>query len=176
MACPYFRRENHECNLTANGIFVPSANHIVVFCSSRFFPECKHFLKGSPLYERAQAGSQNSVSGHAGRRRFARFDGKYALAIRKANGAAVASLNDGFDASVVAVNYGQGGIRVQSNKKLPEDSPLFIHFAKDFIVPELRGMAHVCWQTQERKNEQWVAGLAFEDACVGALIALQVDL
>ncbi len=174
MACPYFRHENHECDLTASGIFVPSANHVVVFCSTQFFPECKHFLKGSHLYERAQP--QHSLGPeHAGRRRFARFDGRYALAIKRANGGVSSGqLDDSLDENAIAVNYSQGGVRVESGKRLPENRPLFIHFAKDFIIPELRGLAHVCWQRQE--DQQWTAGLAFDDACVGALIALQVEL
>jgi len=177
MVCPFFVSENHECDLTASGIFLPSPRHLLAFCTSRFYHECKHFQKGAPIHERVQqTGLQSQAPSVAGRRRFARFDGEYQVLLVEPEGLGRDTAADSLDEEAVAVNYGQGGIRVQSRKRLPEDTPLFFRFAKDFIVPELRGLAQVCWQTKDRSEQQWVAGIAFSEASVGALIALQVEM
>ncbi len=81
-----------------------------------------------------------------------------------------------FSELVVTADYSQGGMRIASNKKIPTDMLLRFDFDNDFLIPQLRGIAQLCWQKNLKKLPQGVeAGLAFQDSDSRKSLALEIE-
>ena len=107
-------------------------------------------------------------------RRFMRITEEYKVLIRTCD--AIDSVTKK-NIDVMTLEYSQRGMRILSDKEIPVDHKLCFEFGNDFVVPNLFGIAKVCWHWKfEGIPQSYVAGLLFIDDFSTGILATQDNL
>jgi hypothetical protein len=108
------------------------------------------------------------------RRRYKRIPDQRKVLVRSCDQAGNPVGN--FSELLLTVDYSQGGMRIVSNKKIPTGTLLRFNFDHDFLIPQLQGVAQLCWQKNLEKLPQGVeAGLVFKDENSRKSLALEIE-
>jgi hypothetical protein len=108
------------------------------------------------------------------RRRFVRFPKKHKILIQTCD--SIGTIIGHFTQQAVTLDYSQGGMRILIDREIPSDSLLRFDFGNDFVVPQLQGIAEICWHKQVKDTPQSIeVGLAFKDHFSQAVLAIQID-
>jgi len=176
MACHYLSKSNYECTLTKGGVFIPLQAHFDQFCLTDSFMLCGHYCRlAAPLGDSDSPYVSEQLQGR-GRRQFIRKQQQFSVGLCPCGPSG--SVESGCDENARILDYSQGGVRVLASRAIAESDMLSFRFGRDFIVPELHGLAVVRWQKPAAVGdaERWEAGLAFESHLVKALIAVQMNM
>ncbi len=126
------------------------------------------------MYKRHYQAADPEAEDRDKRRRYKRIQGQRKVLIRSCDQSG--RLFGDFSELVLTVDYSQGGMRIVSNKKLPGDTLLLFNFDHDFLIPQLQGLAQLCWQKNLEKLPQGVeAGLVFKDIDTQKTLALEIE-
>lgn len=113
-----------------------------------------------------------AINHDAGRRRFLRIPEMHPVLIQTCDSIGV--LRGTFAEQALTLDYSQGGMRILVNRKLPADSLLRFDFGYDFVVPQLQGIAKICWSRKVNGKDQGIeAGVAFQDHFSQAVMSVQ---
>ncbi|MDO8954876.1 MAG: PilZ domain-containing protein [Gammaproteobacteria bacterium] len=84
-------------------------------------------------------------------------------------------LHGNFSEQAVTLDYSRGGMRILIDRELPSASLLRFDFGNDFVIPQLQGIAKICWHRKvEDKDHGIEAGLAFQDHFSQEVLSAQV--
>lgn len=170
-SCPHFLKEMKTCSLFKDGFYLPAKRNITTHCLTATYEKC-------PIYKRHyhivrdifRPGEQR----HGSRRRDRRIPDQRKVILRSCD--PQGNFSGDFFESVLTVDYSQGGMRIISNKKIPTNTLLAFNFDQDFLIPQLAGIADLCWQKNFEKLPQGVeAGLSFKGNHIEKAIALEIE-
>lgn len=115
----------------------------------------------------------DTVTNHdAGRRCSSRIPEKHKVFIQTCDSIGV--LRGTFAEQALTLDYSQGGMRILIDRELPADTLLRFDFGNDFMIPQLQGIAKICWHRKVKDKDQGIeAGLAFQDHFSQAVMSFQ---
>lgn len=154
------------CSLFADGFYLPPHKTISTYCQSSIYGKC-------PMYKRHYQ-IDSGAEDHDKRRRYKRITGQRKVLIRSCDTAG--NIIGDFSELVSTVDYSQGGMRIVSNRKIPAETLFLFNFDHDFLIPQLQGLAQLCWQNNLENLPQGVeAGLVFKDIDSRKNLALEIE-
>ena len=170
-SCPHFLKGMKTCSLFSDGFYLPAERNITTYCLTAIYAKCpiykRHYHMAKDIFK---PGEQR----HGSRRRYRRIPDQRKVILRSCD--PQGNFSEDFFESVLTVDYGQGGMHIISNKKIPTDTLLTFNFDQDFLIPQLAGIAELCWQKNLEKSPQGVeAGLAFKDNHIEKALALEIE-
>lgn len=171
--CPHFSKEMQSCGLRCEGIYLPLRVHVMSFCLTTMYNQCTTFKEYCIATNLIVQKGGNASNEDTGRRRHHRKPEKRTVLLRTCDlqGAATGD----FIERAITVDYSQGGMRLTINREIPSDTPLLFDFDNDFIVPQLQGVAQLCWHRRSDKNPSMIeAGLVFKDNFSKFILASQL--
>lgn len=168
--CPY-HRQSGDCRMTAGGLYLPLLHHVEAYCRTVGYVNCSHYIKGKSLLDKSRA---ERVLVESGRRRFQREKKKFVVEVRNCDSSGHPL--DVADLQTVTVDLSQGGMRLESNKKIPVSSLLAFSFGKDFPIPGLIGNGQVRWSRERTGADKYEAGLCFTDNQMQNMIGAHLGL
>lgn len=108
----------------------------------------------------------------AGRRHSSRIPEKHKVFLQTCDSIGV--LHGTYAEQAVTLDYSQGGMRILIDRDLPADTLLRFDFGNDFVIPQLQGIAKICWRRKSEDKDQAIeAGLAFQDHFSQAVLSVQ---
>lgn len=160
--CLYWSKKKNECLLTKNGVFIPMPSHIKMYCVTEHFYRCQHYVKGSKLLDEVTGDFPYKFGG--GRRRYHREKKRFSVFLKTCDS------NDNpseiLDEEAYVVDFGVGGIGLESSKEIPPTGLLAFTFGPDFIIPDLQGIGEVRWSGPVPDADAFQAGLSFVDNAI----------
>lgn len=158
--CPYWSSHNsHECKMTKGGLYIPMPEHVDMFCSKPQFVQCHQYIRGCELLKETARKYGFIVDG--GRRKYRRVSDQTFLALSSCDSAR--NHLELLDDKAFTVDLSLGGMRLESHKKIDENSLVSFQFSQDFSIPNLSGVGEVKWCEPIENSEYFQAGVAFSD-------------
>jgi len=159
------------CTLRPDGVYIPPRMHMLTYCQTANYKSCPTYERYCPMESQSM---HKEIKEHGGRRRFIRIPKKHKVLIQTCD--SIGTVIGSFTEQVLTLDYSQGGMRIQLDSEIPPDSLLRFDFGNDFVVPQLQGIAKICWQRQISDSSQTMeAGLAFKDHFSQAVLAVQTE-
>lgn len=170
-SCPYFLQEMQACGLHSDGIYLPSRVHLLTYCLTPMYRECSTYERYCLAEKLHMVESERENSG---RRRFMRIPRQRQVLIRSCDNLGV--VTGDFAAKAKTLDYSQGGMRIIMEKEIPEGSIVLFDFDDDFLIPNLQGIAQLCWRRKlDDQPEGIEAGLAFKDNFSQAVLSVELQ-
>jgi hypothetical protein len=72
--CPFWLDEDQCCSMYEEGIFLPGAEHICIYCKHANYSSCTHYVDSARLDSTGDAGKNSSDN-----RRFGRLPARFSL-------------------------------------------------------------------------------------------------
>jgi hypothetical protein len=167
--CIYLLKEMQACTLRPDGLYIPPRIHMLTYCQTGNYKNCPTYERYCPMESQNML---NEIKEYGGRRRFFRIPKKHTVLIQTCD--SIGTVIGSFTEQALTLDYSQGGMRIQLENEPPADSLLRFDFGNDFIVPQLQGIAKICWHRQQPDNPQGLeAGLVFKDHFSQAVLAVQ---
>ena len=168
--CLYWSKEKAECTLTKRGVFIPTQDHIEIYCCTPNFSRCHHYVRGREL------AAQDKIIPFPqpledNRRFFQRKEGNYSVKLESCD-------EDGkptglFKTVAHTLDLSAGGMKLSTASELPLPGLISFKFGDDFFIPEFEGYAEVRWSDQNGKNK-FLSGLSFAETRVKRAIGAHI--
>lgn len=169
--CPHFLVEMHACDLPADGIYLPLRTQVVDYCRTRHYKKCPIYIQHC-LNNNLEMTHSEEEGYPDSRRRYSRIPEKKNVLLRRCN--TLGMTQGDFAERAVTVDFSQEGMRVVINREPPPGSFFLFDFGNDFLIPNLQGVAHLCWHRKlEDAPHVTEAGLVFKDNFSRAVLALE---
>jgi len=169
--CIYLLKEMQACTLRPDGVYIPPRMHMLTYCQTENYITCPTYERYCPMESH---NIKKELMEHGGRRRFIRIPKKHKVMIQTCD--SIGTVIGSFVEQALTVDYCQGGMRIQLDAELPADTLLRFDFGNDFVVPQLQGIAKICWHRKLTDSSQGMeAGLAFKDHFSQAVLAVQTE-
>jgi len=169
--CIYLLKEMQACTLRPDGVYIPPRMHLLTYCQTENYITCPTYERYCPMENQSM---KKELMEHGGRRRFIRIPKKHKVIIQTCD--SIGTVIGSFVEQALTVDYSQGGMRIQLDAEIPADSLLRFDFGNDFVVPQLQGIAKICWHRKLTDSPQGMeAGLAFKDHFSQAVLAVQAE-
>lgn len=166
--CPHFLSDTKSCGLSQGGIYIPMKIHMMNFCMTDQFNQCATYIK-------YRKGNKNESSTSASSRRRHRRRSEIRKVLLRSSDE-VGILEGDFMKDAMTLDLSQGGMRVLVEKEIPLDTTFLFNFGEDFMVPNLQGVARLCWHRPFKKNPQITeAGLVFKDKFSQAILDIEFE-
>lgn len=167
--CGYLLKEMQACTLRPDGLYIPPRIHILTYCQTKEYKKCLTYERYCPMESQRM---EKEMLENGGRRRFFRIPKKHRVLIQTCD--SIGTVIGSFAEQALTLDYCQGGMRIQMESEPPADTLLRFDFGNDFIVPQLQGIAKICWRRQQPDNPDLQEyGLAFKDHFSQAVLAVQ---
>jgi hypothetical protein len=109
---------------------------------------------------------------HTGRRHFVRIPKTCKVLVQTCN--SIGTVIGDFAGEALTLDYSPGGMHILIDREIPANSLLLVDFGNDFVVPQLQGIAKICWYRKLEDRPQGIeAGLAFKDHFSQAILSIQ---
>ncbi len=157
MICKYLHdKEPQYCQVFLDGVFMPTPDHLDVFCRSVKCAECFQFMKSQEHL--LQSKGELHSSRNKTRRQYLRFSQKWQLFISEeglesSDGKVLENLAQTIDIS-------SRGFRVISRKKLIPSQQVSFSFADALAAPFSTGIGEVRWTITHDSIGGFQSGLA----------------
>ena len=169
--CPYFLHDMKACGLHSDGIYLPPRTHVLTYCLSAFYKNCSVYERFC-LSQRLHTIEADSSS--AGRRRFMRIARQRNVLIRSCDEIGV--VTGEYVEKAATVDYSQAGMRIVTQKQIPEGGFVLFDFDEDFLIPGLQGIAEMRWHRKKEKNSGgFEVGLSFKDKFSQTVLAIELQ-
>lgn len=169
--CIYLLKEMQACTLRPDGVYIPPRMHLLTYCQIGNYLNCPTYEKYCPMETQTM---KKEMQEHGGRRRFLRIPRKHKVLIQTCD--SIGTVIGSFSEQALTLDYSQGGMRIQLDSEIPADSLLRFDFGNDFVVPQLQGIAKICWHRKTDASPQGMeAGLIFKDHFSQAVLAVQSE-
>lgn len=161
-SCPYFAQSRHECQMTYEGLYIPTLTQIHSRCMTGDYGQCHHYLQGrSALSDFA---AQFGVASEASRRRYRRISAQIPLRlIAYGHDQCSGLLDDVLDEEAFALDLSLGGLRLATTVPLPVRKTVAFVFGREAEKPvTIDGHGEIRW-TRELDSGGFQSGLLVTD-------------
>lgn len=156
--CPYWSETSKECRICQGGLFIPLDDHIEAYCTTLSYPQCLQYSfhpdQQRPLPDAVPHPASN-------RRQYPRVEAccKITLVQLITTGTVVAH----FSAFAETLDLSRGGMRLATNKPLPDTALLTFSFDRSFPEKLHDATGQVMWCNKEIDSPGYQAGVSFRD-------------
>jgi len=167
--CLYWSKEKADCILTKRGVFIPTHDHIDIYCSTSNFYKCHHYISSRELTEHEKITFAQTLEDN--RRFFHRKRGDYSVKLESCD-------EEGkptglFEAEAHTVDLSAGGMRLATTKEIPRAGHISFKFGEDFFIPDFSGFGEVKWSGQNGADT-YQAGVSFVENRVKRAIGAHI--
>lgn len=155
--CPFWSTQSTECRICKNGLFIPLDNHIEVYCKTTDYVQCLQY--GLHPENRLQRVDKTEQSKN--RRKYERVEANLKVTLVKY----IHSGEIGSHCSAFAktMDLSCGGMRLTTNKPLPNDSIVMFSFDNSFGSTLKECSGKVAWCNKAIDHPGYQAGITFRD-------------
>lgn len=153
--CPFWNAKGRRCDVSRNGLFIPTTDYINTFCTSTKHASC-HLYK-----EEIKARKPEKSEYTANRRKHTRIPSDRVLTllqITNPNGSSISS-----DETAYTRNLSAGGMLIQTQTPLFHGSLVSYTYPEATDPTEKKGTAQVAWCRYNKESLVYLAGLRFQD-------------
>lgn len=164
-SCPHWAPLTGTCLLVKDGLFLPVEQHIITYCQTSHYRNCRHFQQ--------LAGEEN----HSGlspipednRRRSIRVPGRHAFRFSEITGSD--QLPGIREDDAWTIDLSEHGLRFATRQTLAPQTPIRFLIQFNRILPPAEGSGRVVWSEPIENTQLFHAGIAFDDPSFPTLIA-----
>ncbi len=154
--CLYWSREKGDCILTKRGVFIPTHDHIDIYCNTPDFCKCHHYVSSRELTEHEKITFAQSLEDN--RRFFHRKGGIYSVKLESCD--EEGNPTGLFETKAQTIDLSAGGMRIVTGAQLPPTGHISFKFGEDFFIPDFSGFGEVRW-CGPNGADNYQAGLSF---------------
>lgn len=167
--CLYWSQERGECTLTKRGLFIPTQDHIEIYCTSSQFYKCHHYISGRELIEQEKLDYSQSYGDN--RRFFQRKEGRYSVKLESCDSSGVPTGN--FHTEAQTIDLSAGGMRIETPSEIPQSSLIAFRFGAEFFIPDFAGFGEIRW-SDNNGSQKFLSGLSFVENRVKRAIGAHI--
>lgn len=152
--CRFWANNSRRCTLENNGLFIPLENHIVLYCISGQYSECRQYLD---FFESLKINQKSNIKN---RRKFRRRPSHHSIILRYLNDHENSSCHSSTLAETVDLS--NGGMQICTRQSLFNNTVIRFTYGRLSPTGPRTGLARVKWCTYRQENMKFRAGLCFD--------------
>lgn len=152
--CSYWSAKDRSCTLRTSGLFIPSNEHIIAYCTTAKHPNCLQYKLKMTAPKKPK-----KTEKELNRRKYSRFSKKLPVTLLLLNnsGNVVRQLAGSAD----TIDLSLGGMQLTTDEPLTDDSIINFSFGDSYPDTLQSGLAKVRWYKYKEESPFFTAGLAF---------------
>ena len=167
--CPYWSEISKECRICQGGLFIPLDDHIEAYCTTLSYPQCLQYS----FHPDHQPLPTDSTTQASNRRRYGRVEAACRITLVRL--VATGTVVSHFSAFAETLDLSRGGMRLATNKPLPDEALLSFSFDSSFPEKLHEASGQVMWCNKEIDSPGYQAGIAFQDEDTMEAMASYLD-
>ena len=142
--------------LTKRGLFIPTHDHISIYCTTSHFYKCHHYVSSRGLIEQEELTLDQMLEDN--RRFFRRKKSNYSVKLESCD--AQGKPTGVFETEAHTLDLSVGGMRLVTSTKIPQTALISFKFDTDFFIPDFAGVGEIRW-SNKNGSEAFHTGLSF---------------
>ncbi len=167
--CPFWLDADQSCSLYKQGLFLPGAEHVRLFCRHDNYHSCGHYIDSMQL-----GNTDSTRTGRLDKRRSRRLPARFPLHLAEP---AFDGLERVLDDTALTVDISEVGLRFET--RTPMQVGAFVEFSlwHEARIPLcLKGTGRITWCHSLENAPLYHAGISFTDDTVALDISNQLVL